>query len=63
MACWWDKYKCEDCGFICDGDELQTVVEKYEAWGHTVTEKFIQCPKCGGDVAIYKGDDEDNDDV
>lgn len=63
MACWWEQYKCCDCGWIGDGDELSTYTEKYEAWGRTVTETFIECPKCGGDVRIYKGDDEDDEDV
>ena len=56
MAMWWDKYKCEDCGWIGNGDELRTVKENM---GFGYTETYISCPCCDGDVELYREDDDE----
>jgi hypothetical protein len=46
-----DYYKCADCGYVCEREELN-VIENRHPYGDTYAEeRYVECPICGsGDI-------------
>ena len=44
-------YKCNDCGYVCEYDELETIVDRHPYGDTYAEERYVECPMCGsGDI-------------